>query len=328
MDNSATKKKILVTGGLGFIGSNYLNKFALKYPEYTFINIDCMTYASHLGNVAVAESKNYHFEKVDIRDTESLERIFLEYQPTDIIHFAAESHVDISIFNPRIFMETNIIGTHNLLLLAMKYKIDRFHQISTDEVYGSLGENDPPFNLKSPLAPNSPYSASKAAGDMLVRSYNKTFGLNTVITHCSNNYGPNQDKTKLIPKTIFNLINNQKVPVYGKGENIRDWIYVEDHIDGIDLVFHKGQSGGVYNIGGGKELRNIDIVEKIIQIIGKDKSLIEFVEDRKGHDFRYAVDNSEILKELNWKPKVDLEEGLEKTVNFYKKHNSSIQSSV
>lgn len=318
MKVNAPKKKILITGGLGFIGSNYLNKFVPKYPDYQFINIDCMTYAGRLENINVSDLKNYYFEKVDIRNARELEKIFRKYEPTDIIHFAAESHVDISISNPTIFVETNVIGTHNLLLLAMKHKIDRFHQISTDEVYGALRKDDPPFNLGSPLAPNSPYSASKASGDLLVRSYHKTFLLNAVTTRCSNNYGPNQDKTKLIPKTIANLLENKKVPVYGKGENIRDWIYVEDHIDAIDLVFHKGISGKIYNVGGDAEVRNIDIIKKLIEKIGKNESSIEFVQDRKGHDFRYAIDNSEIEKELDWKPKISLEQGLEKTVNFYK----------
>lgn len=311
-------KTILVTGGLGFIGSNYLNKFVPKYPEYTFINVDCITYAGHPDNVTVSKSPNYHFERVDIRDSEGLEKVFAKYNPTDIIHFAAESHVDISITNPKIFIETNINGTHNLLLLAMKYKIDRYHQVSTDEVYGALSKDDEPFNLQSPIAPNSPYSASKASADLLVRSYHKTFGLKTTITRCSNNYGPNQDKTKLIPKAIINLLENKKIPVYGRGENVRDWIYVEDHIDAIDLVFHKGITGNIYNVGGKTEVKNIDIVKKLIKMTGRNESSIEFVEDRKGHDFRYAIDNTEIEKELGWMPKISLGEGLEKTVNFYK----------
>jgi len=311
------EKVIVVTGGLGFIGSNYLNKFVVKYPNYLFINVDCLTYAGSLKNITVSKNKNYVLEKVDIRNIKSLDKIFLKYKPEAVIHFAAESHVDFSITNPSIFIETNVLGTHNLLSLASKYKVKRFHQVSTDEVYGSLNKSEPAFSNKSDLKPNSPYSASKAAADMLVRSYSKTFGLNTVITRCSNNYGPNQDKSKLIPKIITNLLHNKKVPIYGKGQNVRDWIYVGDHVDAIDLVFHQGQSGKIYNIGGEAEFKNIDIIKKIIKIMGKDGSLIEFVPDRLGHDFRYAIDNREILKELKWKPKVDLEEGLRKTIDFY-----------
>jgi dTDP-glucose 4,6-dehydratase len=311
-------KRIIVTGGLGFIGSNYLNKFVAKYPNYQFINVDCMTYASNLSNIIVSKAKNYSFEKVDLRDLKSLEKVFLKYKPTDIIHFAAESHVDFSISNPAIFVETNVFGTHNLLKLANEYSIKRFYQISTDEVYGSLKKNDPPSMTNSLLAPNNPYSASKVAAEMFVRSYNITFGLDTVISRCSNNYGPRQDKTKLIPKTIDNLLNNKKVPVYGKGENIRNWIYVEDHIDAIDLIFHKGKSGKIYNIGGETEIRNIDIVKKIIKLIKKDGDFIEFVKDRKGHDFRYAINDLEIKEELGWKPKVNFIQGLEKTIKYYK----------
>ncbi|MFA6295378.1 MAG: dTDP-glucose 4,6-dehydratase [Candidatus Paceibacterota bacterium] len=316
------KKTIIITGGLGFIGSNYLNKYVLKYPEYLFINIDCITYAANIANIKISKTKNYKFEKVDIRDLPSLENIFKKYKPTDIIHFAAESHVDLSIANPSIFVETNIIGTHNLLLLAKKYSLNRFYQVSTDEVYGSLGKKDKPFTTSSLLAPNSPYSASKASADMLVRSYNKTFGLNVVISRCSNNFGPNQDKTKLIPKFISLLLQNKKVPLYAKGENIRDWIYVEDHIDAIDLIFHKGKSGGVYNIGGNAEMTNMEIVKKLLAQTGhgknlNDGSLIEYVSDRPGHDFRYAIDTSEIKKELGWKPKYSFEAGLKKTVDYY-----------
>ncbi len=323
MSNSFTKK-ILVTGGCGFIGSNYLNKFVLQHPEYQFINIDCLTYAGKTSNVIISNYSNYIFEKVDIRDVESLEKVFKSYTPTDIIHFAAESHVDVSISNPSLFVESNIVGTHNLLRLAKQYKINRFHQISTDEVYGSLDSKDlPAFTKDSPIAPNSPYSASKAAADVLVRVYNKTFGLDTTITRCSNNYGSYQDETKLIPKAILNLLNNQKVPVYGKGDNIRDWIYVEDHIDAIDLVFHKGKSGAIYNIGGGTELQNIILVKKLADLTGRTGDCVEFVTDRKGHDFRYAIDNSEIEEELGWKPVVSLEKGLEQTIEFYKKAQPS-----
>lgn len=316
MNHKEYKKKIIVTGGLGFIGSNFLNKFVIKYPEYFFINVDCMTYAANKKNICVSKKSNYTFERIDIRDLKSLEKVFKKYKPTDIIHFAAESHVDISIKNPAIFVETNVIGTHNLLMLSKKYFLNRYYQVSTDEVYGSLEKDNKPFRIDSSLAPNSPYSASKAAADMLVRAYSKTFDMNAVISRCSNNYGPNQDKTKLIPKFIFFLLSNKKVPLYAKGENIRDWIYVEDHIDAIDMIFHKGKSGSIYNIGGNCELSNMEIVKKLIAITKKDKSYIEYVSDRLGHDFRYAIDNSEIYKEFGWKPRYSFKEGIMKTFKY------------
>ncbi len=314
------KKTIFITGGAGFIGSNYLNSFVIKYRDYFFINIDALTYAGNLKNIKVVGEKNYFFEKCDIRDLLGLEVLFKKYKPTDIIHFAAESHVDFSIENPSLFVETNINGTHNLLFLAKKYDIRRFHQISTDEVYGSLNTSDKSFTRSSAILPNSPYSASKAAADLLVRSYNKTFGLDVVITRCSNNYGPNQDSSKLIPKTILNLLSGKKVPVYGRGQNIRDWIYVQDHIEAIDLVFHKGSYGMVYNIGGDCEINNLDLVGRIIKLMSKEMSSIDFVSDRAGHDFRYAIDSSEIFLELGWKPKVAFEEGIKKTIEYYEKN--------
>lgn len=315
-------KVILVTGGLGFIGSNYLNKYVRKYENYFFINVDCMTYAANSNNILVSGAKNYAFGKIDIRDVKKLEAIFEKYKPTEIIHFAAESHVDISIERPSIFVETNVIGTHNLLLLAKKFNVQRFHQISTDEVYGSLKKGDRPFTEQSPIAPNSPYSASKAAADLLVMAYHATFGLNTVITRCSNNYGPNQDTTKLIPKFITLLLQGKKVPLYSKGENIRDWIYVDDHVEAIDTVFHRGKNGNIYNVGGNCELSNIETVRKLLKLTDRDESLIEYVADRKGHDFRYALDNSEIYRELRWKSKTELDVGLKKTVEFYKKNEN------
>ena len=310
-------RKIIITGGAGFIGSNYLNRFVVNYPEYLFINIDYLTYAGDLDKIKISDSPNYIFRKEDIRNLVSLEKIFNSHKPTDVIHFAAESHVDFSIENPSIFIETNVNGTNNLLLLSKKYGINRFHQVSTDEVYGSLGHKDNPFTRNSPLKPNSPYSASKASADLLVRAYNKTFGLNTVITRCSNNYGPGQDTSKLIPKFLNNLLDGKKVPLYSKGENIRDWIYVEDHIDAIDLVFHKGTSGEIYNIGGDCELSNIKIAEILLKLTGRDKDFIEHVADRLGHDFRYAIDNTEIKTELGWKPKVDFENGIRMTLKYY-----------
>ena len=311
-------ERILITGGAGFIGSHYLNRFVLRYPETLFVNVDCLTYASDLKNISVAEASNYRFHKVDIRDRDALEKVFAEHTPTGVINFAAESHVDLSIENPSIFVETNIVGTHNLLVLARAHGIKRFHQISTDEVYGSLAKDAPPFTTRSPIAPNSPYSASKAAADMLARSYHRTFGLNVVISRCSNNYGPHQDTSKIIPKFIVALLKGEKVPLYAKGENIRDWLYVEDHVEAIDLIFRKGENGCVYNVGGGEELSNIELTRRLLALTERDESFIQEVADRPGHDFRYASDNSELSRELGWKPRHRLEEGLQKTFAFYK----------
>jgi len=306
------EKRVIITGGLGFIGSNFLNKFVPLYRDQLFINLDAETYAADRKNVSVVEAPNYRFIKADIRDLSALRKIFKEVHPTGVIHFAAESHVDKSIEGPAIFIETNVVGTHNLLAVSKEFEVQRYHQVSTDEVYGSLGPNDAPFTTSSSLAPNSPYSASKASADLLVRSYVKTFGLNATISRCSNNYGPNQDKTKLIPKFISLLLSGQKIPLYADGENIRDWIYVEDHIDAINLIFHRGQTGKVYNIGGNCEIKNIDIVRKLLTLTGRDESSIEFVQDRPGHDFRYAIDNHEIEREIGWEPKYHLDDGLAK----------------
>lgn len=312
------KKIILVTGGAGFIGSNYLNKFVPKYKNYFFINLDALTYAGNLNNIKIKNAKNYTLEKMDIRDIKSLNKNFSKYHPTDIIHFAAETHVDFSIQNPAIFIETNINGTNNILMLAKEYKINRFCQISTDEVYGQLNSKKGKFKETDKLDPSSPYSASKAAAELLVNAYHKTFGLNTVITRSSNNYGPNQDTSKLIPKFITNLLKNEKVPLYASGQNIRDWIYVEDNVRAIDLVFHKGKSGEVYNIGGQCEKTNLEITKILLKLLDKDESFIEQVADRPGHDFRYALDVSKIRRELGWRPKYNFQQGVKKTVEFYK----------
>ena len=316
------EKTILVTGGAGFIGSNYLNKFVPKYKDYFFINVDILTYAADLNNLKVGLLDNYKFEKVDIRDIKDLEKVFAKHKPTDIINFAAESHVDFSIKNPAIFIETNVNGTNNLLTLAKKYKISRFHQISTDEVYGQLKTKKGKFKETDILDPGSPYSASKAAADLLVKAYNKTFGLNTVITRSSNNYGPNQDVSKLIPKFITNLLDDKKVPLYAKGDNIRDWIYVEDNIDAIDLVFHKGKVGEIYNIGGSCEKTNLEITKILLNLLNKDENYIESVPDRLGHDFRYALNIDKIQNELGWKPKYNFEEAIRKTIKFYKNYEN------
>ena len=317
------EKVILVTCGAGFIGSNYLNTVVPRYPNYRFVNIDALTYAADLKNITVADAPNYVFVQADIRDVSALQKTWETYSPTDIIHFAAESHVDNSIAGPRIFVETNVLGTQNLLELARASGVKRFHHISTDEVYGSLGFDAPSTDENAPLLPNSPYSASKAGADHLVRSYNKTFGLNTVITRASNNYGPHQHHEKLIQLFISNLLSGKKVPLYGTGKNVRDWLYVGDHILGIDAAFHKGKSGEVYNLGGGVELENIDITKKLLKLTGRDESAIEYVTDRKGHDLRYALDCRKAKRELNWAPLKSLEEGLRETVTYHKRKQES-----
>lgn len=314
-------KVVFVTGGAGFIGSNYLNKYVPRHAKYFFVNIDALTYAAKKENVTAAKLSNYAFEKVDIRDAVKLERLFVKYHPTGIIHFAAESHVDLSIKDPNIFIETNVIGTNNLLSLAKKYGIKRFHHISTDEVYGALNDKRGIFTEKSPMAPRNPYSASKAGADLMVMAYYETFGLNVVVTRSSNNYGPNQDTTKLIPSFVSKLLRGEPVPLYGKGENIRDWLYVEDNIDAIDLVFHKGRTGEVYNIGGNCELTNIAVVKKLLALTGRDAASIRYVEDRLGHDFRYALSSEKLTNELGWKPKMDFEKGIRNTLAFYKTIN-------
>jgi glucose-1-phosphate thymidylyltransferase len=311
-------KKILVTGGCGFIGSNFLNKYVPLFPNINFVNVDVMTYAANKDNVHVANCKNYKFYKTDIRNIDELDSIFKDNNIDAVIHFAAESHVDLSITNPSLFVEVNVNGTANLLELSKKYSIKRFHHVSTDEVYGEL-TNEGYFTETTPLAPNSPYSATKASSDMIVRSYNKTYGLNCVITRCSNNYGPNQDLTKLIPKFITNLEAGKKVPVYATGSNVRDWLYVEDHCDAIWTVFNKARNGEVYNIGGNNEKTNMEITNKLLELTGRDDSSIEYVTDRLGHDFRYAIDASKIKNDLGWEPKYTFDVGIKKTFEFYTK---------
>lgn len=312
-------RTILITGGAGFIGANYLNTMVPRYPDHFFVNVDALTYAADLANISVSGSKNYAFEKADIREMSQIEGIFDKYSPTHVIHFAAESHVDNSITGPRVFVETNVLGTQNLLELARKYKIARFHHISTDEVYGSLALSDAPSTEHDLLRPNSPYSASKAAAEHIVRAYHETFGLDTVITRASNNYGAHQHIEKLIPRFITNLKAGKKVPVYGKGENVRDWLSVGDHVEGIDIVFTKGVSGEIYNLGGGNQLTNIAITKKILDLMGLGEEMIEHVPDRLGHDLRYALDITKAKNELGWTPKKDFEQGLKETVDFYLK---------
>lgn len=316
MTNDFTKV-IFVTGGAGFIGSNYINKHVRLHPESFFVNIDCLTYAGDLNNVEVSDSTNYAFCEVDIRNRDALAKLFTEYSPTDVIHFAAESHVDLSIKNPDVFLETNIQGTHNLLSLAHKHDIQRFHFISTDEVYGAFATTEGSFTEETALAPRNPYSASKASADLMVLAYHRTYGLNVVITRSSNVYGPHQDRSKLIPSFISKLASGEVVPLYGEGKQMREWTYVEDCIDAINLVFTKGISGEVYNIGSGHELSNYDLTCEILTLMGKDTSAISYVTDRLGHDFRYSLDASKIKRELSWTPRTTFSEGLKQTRDFY-----------
>ncbi|TYT21027.1 dTDP-glucose 4,6-dehydratase [Dictyoglomus thermophilum] len=327
------KKIILITGGAGFIGSNFIHYMLNKYPEYEIVNLDKLTYAGNLENLKEVENnKNYHFVKGDITNRELVEHIFEEFNPQYVVNFAAESHVDRSIEGPEIFVKTNVYGTHVLLDVAKEYwekkKMEdvRFIQISTDEVYGSLPlESKEKFTEESPLRPNSPYSATKAGADLICRSYFITYNFPVIITRSSNNFGPRQYPEKLIPLTIKRALEGKPIPVYGDGQNVRDWIYVEDNCKGIDLVLHKGRIGEIYNIGGGNEWKNIDLVNLICGIIaeikGEDaeryKRLITFVKDRPGHDRRYALSIEKIKSELGWKPESDFLEALKFTVRWY-----------
>jgi dTDP-glucose 4,6-dehydratase len=333
-------KAILITGGAGFIGSNFIPYFIEKYPDYTIVNLDALTYAGNLKNLAEVEGNpRYVFVKGDICDRTLIESLFSKYNFDGVIHFAAESHVDNSISGPEAFIKTNINGTFTLLDVARKHWMNapfeikpgneknRFLHISTDEVYGSLGKEGL-FTESTPYAPNSPYSASKASSDMLVRSYFHTYGLNVVTTNCSNNYGPKQHNEKLIPTIIRKAINGQPIPIYGDGMNVRDWLYVLDHCKGIDMVFHSGKSGDTYNIGGRNERTNNQIVSSICDILDRSNPLkngksykeqITYVKDRAGHDKRYAIDASKIEKELDWKAEENFESGIKKTVSWYLK---------
>ena len=305
---------IFVTGAAGFIGSNFIHH--LKQQDYNNIVIlDKLTYAGSTDNL---NPHTLPIEIVDIADKKQLERVFQKYRPQFIFHFAAESHVDNSIEDATPFVDTNVTGTLNLLELSVMYKVEKFHHISTDEVYGALGYDDPPFTEETPYNPQNPYSASKAASDHFVTAFGNTYGLPILLTNCSNNYGPRQNKEKLIPKTINNILEGKKIPVYAQGQNIRDWIYVEDHCQAILEVFNKGKVGEKYNIGGECEVANIDLVKTIIRLMGVSEDLIEFVDDRPGHDLRYAIDNAKIVETINWHPKHTLEEGLLKTIDWYK----------
>ena len=331
-------KTILITGGAGFIGSNFVPYFCEKYPEYKIINLDKLTYAGNLENLRSCENMpNYSFVKGDICDADLVEKLFCENDVRGVIHFAAESHVDNSITGPRAFINTNIIGTFNLLDAARRHWMDapgrvkpgyadaRFHHISTDEVYGALGATGE-FREDTPYAPNSPYSASKASSDFLVRAYHHTYGMNTTTSNCSNNYGPKQHNEKLIPHIISCALAGKPLPIYGRGENVRDWLYVMDHCRAIDLIFHQGRAGETYNVGGHNERNNITIVKTICSILDelrpradgkKYESQIEFVADRAGHDFRYAIDAGKLEQELGWRAIETFDTGIVKTVKWY-----------
>lgn len=309
--------RILVTGGAGFIGSNFIRYILKKYPDYKITNLDLLTYAGNLENLKeIEKNSNYKFVKGDIADPKIVNKLVKDADI--IVNFAAETHVDRSILDSKDFVRTNIIGTHVLLEAAKNNGNIRFHHVSTDEVYGSLGPNDAPFNETTPYDPRSPYSASKAASDHMVRAYLHTHNLPITISNCSNNYGPYQFPEKLIPLFITNLIEDKKVPLYGDGLNVRDWLYVKDHCKAIDLIIHKGKMGETYCIGGNSEKTNKEITGKILELMSKNEGSIEFVKDRPGHDRRYAIDFSKIKKELGWEPKVTFEEGLQKTINWYK----------
>lgn len=314
---------IIVTGGAGFIGSNFVFHMLQVHPDYRIVCLDKLTYAGNLSTLEpVLQQDNFRFVKADICDRQAVDKLFQEEKPDIVVNFAAESHVDRSIENPGIFLETNIMGTAVLMDACRKYGIQRYHQVSTDEVYGDLPLDRPDlfFTEETPLHTSSPYSSSKASADLLVMAYYRTYGLPVTISRCSNNYGPYHFPEKLIPLMIANALADKPLPVYGNGENVRDWLYVEDHCRAIDLIIHNGKVGEVYNVGGHNEKRNIDIVRIICQELGKPESLIVHVEDRKGHDRRYAIDPAKIHRELGWLPETKFEDGIKKTIKWYLEH--------
>lgn len=313
-------KKILVTGGAGFIGSNFVYYMLNKHEDYQIICVDCLTYAGNLSTLENAlKNPRFKFYKTNICDRKGIYEIFETEHPDIVVNFAAESHVDRSIDNPEIFLQTNILGTQVMMDACRKYGISRYHQVSTDEVYGDLPLDRPDlfFTETTPIHTSSPYSASKASADLLVLAYHRTYGLNVTISRCSNNYGPYHFPEKLIPLMIANCLNNKPLPVYGEGLNVRDWLYVEDHCKAIDLIIHNGRTGEVYNVGGHNEMKNIDIVKLICDYLGKPYSLITHVTDRKGHDMRYAIDPTKIHNELGWQPETKFKDGIKKTIDWY-----------
>ena len=312
--------KLIITGCVGFIGANFTTYWLNRYPDDKIIGIDCLTYAANISVLEILkQNKNFRFYQTDICNQQEINNIFQRENPDMVVNFAAESHVDRSIEDSRIFVETNVLGTQTLLDASLKYKIKRFHQISTDEVYGDLSlTSNNRFTENSPLKPNSPYSASKAAADLMVLSYQKTYGLDVTISRSSNNYGKYQHEEKLIPKIILYALNDRSIPIYGNGCNVRDWMYVEDHCRAIDLIIHKGRMGNIYNVGGNNLWTNLDLVKLILQKINKPETLIRFVEDRKGHDKKYALNCDKLIMKLGWQPQVDCSEGLDKTIRYYK----------
>ena len=311
---------IIVTGGAGFIGSNFVFHMLNKYPDYRIVCLDKLTYAGNLSTLKpVMDNPNFRFVKLDICDREGVYKLFEEEKPDIVVNFAAESHVDRSIENPEIFLQTNIIGTATLMDACRKYGIKRYHQVSTDEVYGDLPLDRPDlfFHEDTPIHTSSPYSSSKAGADLLVLAYHRTYGLPVTISRCSNNYGPYDFPEKLIPLMIANALNDKPLPVYGTGENVRDWLYVEDHCKAIDLIIHNGKVGEVYNVGGHNEKTNLEIVKIICKELGKSEDLITYVADRKGHDMRYAIDPTKIHNELGWLPETKFEDGIKKTIKWY-----------
>ncbi len=312
--------KILVTGGAGFIGGNFVHYMLGAHPDYDIICVDKLTYAGNMESLAdIMDEPHFRFYRADITDREAIFSVFEKERPDIVVNFAAESHVDRSIENPGVFLNTNILGTQTMMDASMKYGVKRYHQVSTDEVYGDLPLDRPDlfFTETTPIHTSSPYSASKASADLLVQAYNRTFGLPVTISRCSNNYGPYHFPEKLIPLMIANALNDKPLPVYGDGLNVRDWLYVEDHCRAIDLIIHKGTVGEVYNIGGHNEMKNIDIVKLICKALGKPESLITYVADRKGHDMRYAIDPTKIHGELGWLPETKFADGIEKTIRWY-----------
>lgn len=321
------KKTILVTGGAGFIGSNFILYMLRKYPNYDVVNLDSLTYAGNLNNLKGVEEKfkdRYKFIKGDICDESLVDAVMSDIDV--VVHFAAESHVDNSIKDPDIFLKTNVLGTHNLLKYALKHKIERFHHVSTDEVFGTLDLLGDKFSELSPYDPRSPYSASKASSDHIARAYYHTYGLPVTISNCSNNYGPYQFPEKIIPLFIINALNDKPLPVYGDGKSVRDYIFVEDHCRGIDEVIHKGKVGETYCIGGESEKNGIEIAETVLTALGKPRSLIQFVEDRLGHDRRYAISNSKAKKDLGWEPEVSFDDGIKKTIKWYIENETWVQN--
>ena len=322
---------ILVTGGAGFIGSNFIYYMLKKHPDYRIVCIDALTYAGNLSTLEEAEkSENFRFVKADITDRKAVEALFEEENFTAVVNFAAESHVDRSIEEPEVFLKTNILGTQVLMDSARKYGNIRYHQVSTDEVYGDLPLDRPDlfFTEETPIHTSSPYSSSKAGADLLVQAYYRTYGLPITISRCSNNYGPYHFPEKLIPLMIINALKGKNLPVYGDGLNVRDWLYVEDHCKAIDMILHDGRIGEVYNIGGHNERANIDVVKTVLKILGKDESLITYVKDRPGHDMRYAIDPTKIKNELGWYPETTFDEGIKKTVEWYLKNEDWWQNIV